>query len=46
VAATDWNKEPPAPELPPEVVIGSRERYVRAYERLTGEEWRGGEASG
>ena len=46
VAATDWNKEPPAPELPPEVVIGSRDRYVRAYERLTGEEWRGGEASG
>jgi len=45
VAATDWNKEPPAPELPEEVVGGTRDRYVRAYERLTGEEWRGGEAS-
>lgn len=45
VAATDWNKEPPAPELPDEVVRGTRDRYVRAYELLTGEGWRGGEPS-
>jgi phosphoribosylaminoimidazole-succinocarboxamide synthase len=45
VAASDWNKEPPAPELPPEVIAGTRERYVRAYELLTGEPWRGAEAS-
>jgi phosphoribosylaminoimidazole-succinocarboxamide synthase len=45
VAATDWNKEPPAPELPREVIAGTRERYVRAYERLTGQPWRDAGAS-
>jgi phosphoribosylaminoimidazole-succinocarboxamide synthase len=45
VAATDWNREPPAPELPGEVIAGTRDRYVRAFERLTGERWRGGETS-
>lgn len=34
----NWNKEPPAPELPPEVVAKTRERYLEAYRRLTGEE--------
>jgi len=34
----DWNKEPPAPELPPEVVAGTREKYLEAYRRLVGEE--------
>jgi phosphoribosylaminoimidazole-succinocarboxamide synthase len=34
--ATGWNKEPPPPPLPPEVVTQSRERYVTAYERITG----------
>jgi len=33
---TSWNKEPPAPELPAEVVANTRERYVEALERLTG----------
>ncbi len=33
-----WNKEPPAPELPPEVVEQTAERYREAYRRLTGEE--------
>ncbi len=33
-----WNKEPPAPELPPEVVEGTAERYRDAYRRLTGKE--------
>jgi phosphoribosylaminoimidazole-succinocarboxamide synthase len=32
-----WNKTPPAPELPDDVVEGTRKRYVEAYERLTGE---------
>src|SRR5918997_925626 len=36
VAATGWNKEPPAPALPDDVIAGTRERYVAAYERLTG----------
>lgn len=32
----DWNKEPPAPTLPDEVVEGTRARYLEAYQRLTG----------
>jgi phosphoribosylaminoimidazole-succinocarboxamide synthase len=32
---TGWNKEPPGPELPDEVVAGTRARYVEAFERLT-----------
>ena len=39
VAASDWDKEPPAPQLPEEVIRGTRERYVTAYERLTGRGW-------
>jgi phosphoribosylaminoimidazole-succinocarboxamide synthase len=31
-----WNKEPPAPSLPPEVVAGTLARYHEAFERLTG----------
>ncbi|HEU0194746.1 MAG TPA: phosphoribosylaminoimidazolesuccinocarboxamide synthase [Gaiellales bacterium] len=33
----DWDKTPPGPEIPAEVVDGTRARYVEAYERLTGE---------
>ncbi len=39
VAASGWNKEPPAPVLPEEVIRGTRDRYVAAYERLTGRTW-------
>jgi phosphoribosylaminoimidazole-succinocarboxamide synthase len=35
--STGWDKQPPAPELPSEVVAATRDRYVEAYERLTGE---------
>lgn len=38
-ASTGWDKRPPAPEIPPEVVAGVRSRYVEMYERLTGERW-------
>jgi phosphoribosylaminoimidazole-succinocarboxamide synthase len=31
-----WNKQPPAPALPPEVVARTREKYVEAFRRLTG----------
>jgi phosphoribosylaminoimidazole-succinocarboxamide synthase len=31
-----WNKQPPAPALPPDVVIGTQEKYREAYQRLTG----------
>ena len=33
----DWDKQAPGPELPGEIVAGTRARYVDAYERLTGE---------
>jgi phosphoribosylaminoimidazole-succinocarboxamide synthase len=32
---TGWDKTPPGPELPAEVVAGTRARYVEAFERLT-----------
>jgi len=32
---TGWDKTPPGPELPPDVVSGTRARYVEAFERLT-----------
>jgi len=31
-----WDKTPPGPELPPDVVDGTRERYREAFERITG----------
>jgi phosphoribosylaminoimidazole-succinocarboxamide synthase len=33
---TGWDKTPPGPELPEDVVAGTRARYVDAFERLTG----------
>jgi phosphoribosylaminoimidazole-succinocarboxamide synthase len=30
-----WSKEPPGPELPADVVAGTRARYIEAFERLT-----------
>jgi phosphoribosylaminoimidazole-succinocarboxamide synthase len=32
----DWNKTPPAPVLPPDVVAKTSAKYLEAYERLTG----------
>lgn len=34
--ASGWDHTPPAPALPDEVVQGTRDRYVEAYERITG----------
>ncbi len=34
--STGWDKSSPPPELPAEVVAGTRERYRTAFERLTG----------
>ena len=31
-----WDKTPPGPELPAEVVAGTRARYIDAFERITG----------
>jgi phosphoribosylaminoimidazole-succinocarboxamide synthase len=36
-ATSGWDKRPPAPAIPPEVVQGTRARYVEAYEHITGE---------
>jgi phosphoribosylaminoimidazole-succinocarboxamide synthase len=33
---TGWSKTYPGPELPPDVVAGTRARYVEAFEKLTG----------
>ena len=33
-----WNKQPPAPALPPDVVRETSEKYLEAYRRLTGRE--------
>jgi len=41
-SGSGWDKSPPAPELPADVVTRTRELYVDAYERITGEsfdEW-------
>ena len=32
-----WDKSPPAPEIPDDVVARTRELYIEAYERITGE---------
>jgi len=34
--AQDWDKRPPAPRLPEDIVADTRTRYIEAYERLTG----------
>ena len=33
-----WNKQPPVPSLPDDVVLKTREKYVEAFRRLTGRE--------
>ncbi len=33
--STGWDKLPPAPEIPPEIVERTRARYIEAYERLS-----------
>ncbi len=36
LTSTGWDKEPPGPELPPDIVEASAERYQTAYQWLTG----------
>jgi phosphoribosylaminoimidazole-succinocarboxamide synthase len=36
-SASGWDRTPPAPAIPPDVVAGTRARYLEAYERITGE---------
>jgi phosphoribosylaminoimidazole-succinocarboxamide synthase len=35
--ASGWDRKPPAPAIPEDVVEGTRARYIEAYERITGE---------
>jgi phosphoribosylaminoimidazole-succinocarboxamide synthase len=37
--ASGWDRNPPAPPLPAEVIEGTANRYREAYERITGLEW-------
>jgi phosphoribosylaminoimidazole-succinocarboxamide synthase len=37
LSGLDWNKEPPPPTLPDDVVTGTRSRYLEAYEKITGQ---------
>lgn len=38
-AGTGWDKTPPGPEVPDEIVQRTRSRYVDLYQRLTGRTW-------
>ncbi|HXD53378.1 MAG TPA: phosphoribosylaminoimidazolesuccinocarboxamide synthase [Solirubrobacteraceae bacterium] len=35
-SGSGWDKLPPAPAIPDDVVAGTRQRYIEAYERITG----------
>jgi phosphoribosylaminoimidazole-succinocarboxamide synthase len=39
-ALSDWDRTPPGPEIPEQVVEATRDRYIEVYERLTGNRWR------
>jgi phosphoribosylaminoimidazole-succinocarboxamide synthase len=36
-SGTGWDRNPPAPPIPDDVVARTREKYIEAYERITGE---------
>lgn len=38
-ASTGWDREPPGPVIPAAIVTQTRQRYIEAYERITGESW-------
>jgi phosphoribosylaminoimidazole-succinocarboxamide synthase len=40
-ASTGWDKTPPGPPLPPELVAATRDRYLELFERITGSPWPG-----
>jgi len=39
-----WNKLPPVPSLPPDIVEKTRAKYIEAFERLTGTSFQAGSA--
>ena len=40
-SSTGWDRNPPAPAIPDDVVARTREKYLEAYERITGESFGG-----
>lgn len=38
-AGTGWDKKPPAPDVPVEIVEATRQRYTEVYERITQQPW-------
>jgi phosphoribosylaminoimidazole-succinocarboxamide synthase len=36
LSTLEWDRTPPAPRLPPQVIRGTQHRYLEAYQRLTG----------
>lgn len=40
-ATTGWDRTPPGPPIPADVVAATLERYAEVYERITGRRWRG-----
>ena len=38
-ATLDWDRTPPGPPIPDEIVAATRDRYIDVYQRLTGEPW-------
>jgi phosphoribosylaminoimidazole-succinocarboxamide synthase len=39
-ATLDWDRTPPGPPIPEEIVAATRARYTDVYQRLTGEPWK------
>ncbi len=39
-ATLDWDRTPPGPPIPDEIVAATRDRYIDVYQRLTGETWK------
>lgn len=37
--STGWDKSPPGPPIPPDIVDATRRRYIEVYERITGDTW-------
>lgn len=40
---TGWDKTPPSPAMPDDVVRATQDRYIDVYERITGEKWKDGD---
>ncbi len=39
-ATLDWDRTPPGPPVPEEIVAATRDRYIDVYQRLTGGTWK------